>query len=138
MMYLNPITSSVACCILHWMWHSMLQNAKYCLLEPTISKNIVQVKIKKIHQSFNKTCRLYKLNLTWNVKLRHFWSLPPLFSSNFLFFHQIIALQKLWKMLFISSKKLFSFSRYLFFCISVLPSFSTSQPLLSRMIEDKS
>ena len=36
-----------------------------------------------------------------------------------LFFHQMIALQKLWKMLFISTKKLFSFSRYsicLFFC----------------------
>ena len=27
-------------------------------------------------------------------------------------FHQMIALQKLWKMFFISSKKLFSFSRY--------------------------
>ena len=40
-----------------------------------------------------------------------------------LFFHQMIALQKLWKMLFISSKKLFLFSRYSNFCISVLPSF---------------
>ena len=29
----------------------------------------------------------------------------------FLFFHQMGALQKLWKMLFISSKKLYSFSR---------------------------
>ena len=35
----------------------------------------------------------------------------------FLFFHQMIALQKLWKILFISSKKLFFFSRYLNFCI---------------------
>ena len=34
------------------------------------------------------------------------------FSSNFSFFHQMIPLQKLWKMFFISSKKLFSFSRY--------------------------
>ena len=41
-----------------------------------------------------------------------------------LFFHQMIALQKLWKMLFVSSKKLFSFMRYSNFCISVLPSFS--------------
>ena len=32
------------------------------------------------------------------------------------------ALQKLWKMFFISSKKLFSFSKYSSFCISVLPS----------------
>ena len=54
----------------------------------------------------------------------------------FLFFHQMIAFQKLWKMLFISSKKLFSFSRYSIFCISVLPSFLTCWPLLWRMIED--
>ena len=38
--------------------------------------------------------------------------------------HQMIALQKLWKMLFISSKKLFSFSRSSIFCISIFPSFS--------------
>ena len=55
-----------------------------------------------------------------------------------IFFHQMIALQKLWKMLFISSKKLFSFSRYSNFCISVLPSFSNCRPLLWRMMEDKS
>ena len=40
------------------------------------------------------------------------------------FFHQMIVLKKLWKMFFISSKKLFSFSRYSNFCI-----FSTSFPL---------
>ena len=33
------------------------------------------------------------------------------------FFHQLVGLQKLWKMLFISSKKLFSFSRDSNFCI---------------------
>ena len=38
--------------------------------------------------------------------------------------HQMIACQKLWKMLFISSKKLVSFSRYSDFCISTFPSFS--------------
>ena len=42
----------------------------------------------------------------------------------FLFFHEMIALQGLWKMLFISCKKLILFSRYSNFCISVLPSFS--------------
>ena len=46
------------------------------------------------------------------------------------FVHQMIALQKLWKMLFISSKKLFSFSRYSNYCIFVLPSFSPCPPLL--------
>ena len=34
----------------------------------------------------------------------------------FLFFHQVIALQKLWKMFFISSKKFFLCSRYSYFC----------------------
>ena len=44
--------------------------------------------------------------------------------------HQMIALQKLWKILFNSSKKLISFSRHSNFCISVFPSFSPCQPLL--------
>ena len=38
-------------------------------------------------------------------------------------FHQMIALQNLWKMFFISTKKLFSFSRHSNFCIFVFPSF---------------
>ena len=41
-------------------------------------------------------------------------------------FHQMVALQKLWKKFFISSKKLFSFLRYLNFCIFVFPAFSLS------------
>ena len=44
------------------------------------------------------------------------------FVSIFLFFHQMIALQELWKMFFISSKKLFPFSRYWNFC-NFSPSF---------------
>ena len=67
-----------------------------------------------------------------------FLKLVSAIFSKFLFFHQMIALQKPWKMLFISSKKLFLFSRYSIFCISVLPSFSTCRPLLWRMIKDKS
>ena len=46
----------------------------------------------------------------------------PLLFIKFLFFHQIITLQKLWKMFFISSKKLFLFSRYSNFC-NFFPSF---------------
>ena len=38
-------------------------------------------------------------------------------------FHQMIVLQKLWKMFFISSKKLLLFSRYSNFCIFIFPSF---------------
>ena len=45
-------------------------------------------------------------------------------------FHQMTALQKLWKMFFISSLKLFLLLRYSKFCISVLPSLSPCQPLL--------
>ena len=47
----------------------------------------------------------------------------------FLFFHQIIALQNLWKMFFSSSKKLFSFSRYSNFCLffSSFPHFPDSK-----------
>ena len=41
----------------------------------------------------------------------------PLFFIKFLF-HQMVALLRIWKM-FISSKKLFSFSRYSNFCISI-------------------
>ena len=41
----------------------------------------------------------------------------------FLFFRQVIALRKLWKMFFISSKRLFSFPRYSNFC-----NFSSSFP----------
>ena len=44
------------------------------------------------------------------------------FYQIFYFFHQIIALQKLWKMFFISSTKFFLFSRYLIFC-NFSPSF---------------
>ena len=41
---------------------------------------------------------------------------------NFLFFHEMIGLYKLWKMFFISSRKLFSFLRYSNFR-SFFPSF---------------
>ena len=45
------------------------------------------------------------------------------FVTFFFFFHQMVALQKLWKMVFIWSEKLFSFSRYSIFCIFIFPSF---------------
>ena len=49
-------------------------------------------------------------------------SLCLLFFIKFLFFYQMITLQKLWEMFFISSKKLLSFSRYSVFC-NFSPSF---------------
>ena len=53
-------------------------------------------------------------------------------------FHKMIALSKLWKMFLISTKKLFSLSRYSVFCVSVFHSFSPCQPLLQGLIKDKS
>ena len=53
----------------------------------------------------------------------------------FLFFLQIIALHKLWKMFFVSSKKLFSFSRYSNFC-SVFHSFPHFPDLKGQMEEE--
>ena len=41
-----------------------------------------------------------------------------------LFFQQIIALQKLWKMLLVSAKKLFSFWRFQIFVFFFLSTFS--------------
>ena len=42
-------------------------------------------------------------------------------------YHQMIALQEIWKMFLNSSKDVFSFSS---FCVFVFPSFSPSHPLL--------
>ena len=56
-----------------------------------------------------------KIVKAWKCQLA-----PAIFYQIFIF-HQMIALQKLWKKFFISSKKLFSFSRYFF--ISVFPFF---------------
>ena len=55
--------------------------------------------------------------------------LSTIFYQIFISF-QMIALQRLWKMFFISSKNFFSFSRYSNFYISIFPSFSPCQPLL--------
>ena len=46
------------------------------------------------------------------------------FAGYFSIFPHVIDLKWLWKMLFISSKKLFSFSKYSNLCISVLALFS--------------
>ena len=47
----------------------------------------------------------------------------------------MIALNKLRKTLFISSKSFFMFSRYSTFCISLIPSFPLCQPLLEIEIK---
>ena len=65
-----------------------------------------------------------RVNLFYVLDKRDLYSgVGVRFFITFLFFHQMIALQKLWKVFFVSSKKLFSFSSYSDFCI-----FSSSFP----------
>ena len=70
---------------------------------------------------------------TWMPILMLNWVYLKLVATIFYqiaIFHEMIALQKLWKIFFISSKKLFLFLRYSNFCFFVLPSFFPCQPLL--------
>ena len=68
---------------------------------------------------------------TWTFTSQHKQLILKIFSLKLVsaifhqmfIFYQMIALQKLWKTFFISSKKLFSFLTYLNFCIFVFPSF---------------
>ena len=80
------------------------------------------------HQKILYVNTNFQRSQPWNKKHFHFFQIlifeNPVFLKfvsaifiKFLFFHQMIALQNLWKMFFISSKKLFSFSRYSTFCI---------------------
>ena len=62
--------------------------------------------------------------------------LLKLFFKKFIFC-QMIVFQKLWKIFFISSKNLFSFSRYSNFCIFAFPYFSPCQSLLESLIQYK-
>ena len=64
------------------------------------------------------------------ASFRLFWKRAAVFLKlvsvvfkQILNYHQMISLQKLRKILFISSIKLFSVSRYLNFCISIFPFF---------------
>ena len=76
--------------------------------------------------SFYKQAMVAAIGKTFNGYLK---LASAIFYQIFIYL-QMIVLQKIWKMSFISSKKLFSFSRYLSFCIFVFPSFSPCQPLL--------
>ena len=62
---------------------------------------------------------VYDYRNTWCFSLK---LVSAIFYQIFIV-HQMIALQKLWKKIFISSKKLFSFLRYSNFCIFIFPYF---------------
>ena len=63
-----------------------------------------------------------KLNKNVNLDMKNLKLVSAIFYQFFIF-HQMIALQELWKMFFISSKKIFSFSKYSNFCIFIFLSF---------------
>ena len=67
--------------------------------------------------AFNFMILVNRITLVISLKL-----MSTIFLIKFLFFHQMIALKKLWKMFFISSKKLFLFLRLSNFC-NFFPSF---------------
>ena len=73
-------------------------------------------------------------DLRWSfAAVVHRWKSLKLVSASFFrifVFHQMIALWKLWEIIFILSKKLLSFSSYSRFSIFVFLLFSPCQPLL--------
>ena len=133
-----------------WFWPHTLLITNNSLLWKNLCQSVqrwrregVNEKKQKLLQSFcvilehsNRIKQLVEISETQLSSYLRKTKLMLLFKAmsaifiKFLFFHQMIALQKLWKMLFISSKKLFSFSRYSIFCISVIPPFSTCGPSL--------
>ena len=97
-------------------------------------------RIKKTNFNFYFHTFLWRLKRIYKGLHKTFWGTTKkcenknlkLVSAIFyqIFINQMIALQKLRKMFFILSKKLFSFSRYSNLCIFVFPSFFPRQPLL--------
>ena len=83
---------------------------------------------KNFRASFCNTVNL-DVVLIFRVTTLMFKACVRYFLSTF-YFSLNDSPSKTMKMFFISSKKLFSFSRYSNFCISVFPSFSSCQPLL--------
>ena len=111
---------------------------RYCWPFESFSQVFAQVKewhILKQHEMI-RLSHLVACSILFNL-LSHQTSVFQGCVRYFSFSHQITALQKLLKMLFISPKKLFSFSRYPNLCITVLPSFSDCWLLLQGMIKDK-
>ena len=122
----------------------MAETRHVCLLR--LSSNLFTSSISsKICSKSGKTCKNVSHLLIVFLVLHHHKILSPLSRDRILgrllkacvaifyqifIFYQMIGLQKLRKIFFISSKKLFSFLRYLKFCIFILPSFFSCQPFL--------
>ena len=94
-------------------WNSKSKIVWFNLLNSlNFETNICKELVKDLRKHF---ARSHKFDKVFNLKL-----------VSAIFYQILISHQ----MLFISSKKLFSFSRYSNFCISIFPSFSPCQPLL--------
>ena len=106
-------------------WRPLLSVA-ICRRPPALQINIIPLPVT-MNRKIKKAP--IKLNFGGYNKTTNKISLNDILYVNKCF-HQMIALQKLWKIIFISSKKLNSFSRYSNFCIFVFPSFFPCQPLL--------
>ena len=107
---------------------SLTLQQQRCIIQLFV--NIIPLSLQVLKLIIKKIAPPSKVVLNKDNMLLSLHCLKLLSAIFIKFFHQMIVLQKLWKMLFISSKKLFSFSRYSNFCISVLFFFSTCQPLL--------
>ena len=88
-----------------------------------IVKNVCNIVLFFVATDWFSPIIASKVFCIWFLKL-----VSAIFCQIFIF-RQMIALQKLWKMFFISFKKLFSFSRYSNFCIFVFLSFFPCQLL---------
>ena len=131
----------------YYLWNSsIVQNSfvNFAQWRRGIARWGIQIAVKKGCNISRKRSGM-KLNILMKIsiskKSQSFCNILKLVSTIFyqiFIFHQMIALWKLWKVLSISSEKVFLFSRYSNFCIFVSPSFFCCQPLLERLIQQKS
>ena len=103
---------------IHWgIIHSLLSPEGFgsqCASQKLVIKCLFLLGIK--YYIIRKRAVMMRFRITFKMHWLLFYSLWPPFFIKFYFFHQMIALQKLWKM-FISSKKLFLFSSTQIFAI---------------------
>ena len=117
-------------------------NSFYCFFQ--FINNILRLKNFKTRKAMNVKTLVFVICVATIIYLLlsnlhdcTFKACIRYFLSNF-YFSPNDSPSKTKRCFFISSKKLFPFSRYSNFCISVFPSFFSCQPLLWRLIQEKS
>ena len=126
--YLHLLILSTFSHITWFVFHFLLRIEKG--VRRTISTGIFILKEYKVQLPFPRLWNLYDTSTLYTKYPDILAKASVRYFSQIFIFHQMITLPKLWKMFFISPKKLFSFSRYSNFCISIFPSFSPWEPLL--------